>query len=399
MSDESFPGDAVDAGRRRVLRLLAGTSLLAPVLAACNTAGPNLGVEQPASSASNAPPVIPGKVRVALILPLSAGGNTGAVATSLKNAAEMAVAEFNGSVVQLLPKDDKGTAEGARQAAEEALAEGAEVILGPLLASSVQAVGQVAKPAGRPVVAFSTDASVATRGVYLLSFMPESDVDTIITFAAGRGKRSVAALIPNSAYGTIVAAALQETAARRNMRIAALERFDAAGADAAVKRIVAASGGADALFLPVSAAEMATLGPVLTANGVPGRMQTLGTGVWDDPRLETAAAVQGGWFAAPDKAGFNAFAGRYRAKFGSQPARIATLAYDAVFLLNALHAKYGTQAFTDANFTDPEGIIGTDGLFRFRPDGTNQRGLAVLQVNNGSASTIQPAPRNFAAGT
>ena len=64
-----------------------------------------------------------------------------------------------------------------------------------------------------------------------------------------------------------------------------------------------------------------------------------------------------------------------------------------------LHAKFGAQAFTEATLTNPEGVVGTDGLFRFRADGSNQRGLAVLQVGAGASSVISAAPRNFAPGT
>ena len=84
-----------------------------------------------------------GQVKVALILPLSAQGNAGATALSMRNAAEMALAEFNNPDIQLLVKDDGGSPGGAQQAAQQALAEGAEIILGPLFA----AVG--AAPPGR----------------------------------------------------------------------------------------------------------------------------------------------------------------------------------------------------------------------------------------------------------
>ena len=58
-----------------------------------------------------------GQIKVALILPLSATGNAGAAAHSMKNAAEMALAEFNNPNIQLLVKDDGGTAQGAQLAA------------------------------------------------------------------------------------------------------------------------------------------------------------------------------------------------------------------------------------------------------------------------------------------
>ena len=166
-----------------------------------------------------------GGVRVGLILPLSAGGNAGAVAQSMKNAAEMALAEFNSPNIQLLVKDDGGNAGGAQQAAQQALGEGAEIILGPLFAHSVGVVGAAARQRGVPVIAFSTDASVAARGVYLLSFLPESDVDRIVEYAIANGKRSFAAMLPEGAYGNVVEAEFKQIVARKGGRIVALERY------------------------------------------------------------------------------------------------------------------------------------------------------------------------------
>ena len=44
------------------------------------------------------------------------------------------------------------------------------------------------------------------------------------------------------------------------------------------------------------------------------------------------------------------------------------------------------------------GFNGVDGVFRFRADGTNERGLAVMEIDNNAATVISPAPRSFAAG-
>jgi CPA1 family monovalent cation:H+ antiporter len=54
--------------------------------------------------------------------------------------------------------------------------------------------------------------------------------------------------------------------------------------------------------------------------------------------------MQGAWFSAPDNTGFDAFAQRYRAKFNADPARLATLAYDAVTLAAALALPLTTDA-------------------------------------------------------
>ena len=193
-----------------------------------------------------------GQIHVGLILPLSAQGNAGIAAASMRNAAEMALAEFKEPNIQLLVKDDAGTPQGAQAAAQQAIGEGAEIIIGPLFAQSVSAVGQVARARNIPVIAFSTDASVAARGVYLLSFLPESDVKRIVDFAISRGKRSFAALLPDNAYGSVVQAAFQSEVARRGGRVVALEKYplDPSRMGEAVRKVAQAASHADAIFIP-----------------------------------------------------------------------------------------------------------------------------------------------------
>ena len=120
-----------------------------------------------------------------------------------------------------------------------------------------------------------------------------------------------------------------------------------------------------------------------------------GTGLWNDARALSLPALQGAWFTAPENAGFNAFAQRYKAKYGSDPARVATLAYDAVSLAIALSRSQGSQRYSESVLTNPSGFNGADGVFRFKPDGGNERGLSVLEIGGGSAKIISPAPRNF----
>ena len=253
----------------------------------------------------------PEEVKVGLILPLSAAGNAGVAAQSMKNAAEMALAEFQNPNIQLLIKDDGGSPQGASQGTQQALSEGAEIILGPLFAQSVPAVAQQTRARGVSVIAFSTNSSVAGRGVYLLSFLPESDVNRIVDYSAGIGKRSFAALLPDNAYGNVVEAAFKQAAARKG-RIVAFEKY---GADrAGPARTVAQSlGQADALFIADDGDSVVATADALTAAGANLRnIQLLGTGLWDNPRVFASPALQGGLYAAPDPSGFRSFAGRYR---------------------------------------------------------------------------------------
>ena len=248
-----------------------------------------------------------GQVKVGLILPLSAAGNAGVAAQSMKNAAEMALAEFQNPNIQLLIKDDGGNPQGAQQGTQQALDEGAEIILGPLFALSVPATAQLTRTRGVSVIAFSTNSSVAGRGVYLLSFLPESDVNRIVEYSASIGKRSFAALLPDNAYGNVVEAAFKQAVGRSGGRIVAFEKY---GADRATPaRTVAQSlGTADALLIADDGDSVVATADALTAAGANLRnIQLLGTGLWDNPRVFASPALQGGLYAAPDPAGFRAF--------------------------------------------------------------------------------------------
>lgn len=395
----SFDDKTTLLSRRRAAPVLA--SGIAALAAACNGAGQG-------NLAAVAPPVNPQAkpdkgVPLALILPLT--GNGAAAGTSLRNSAEFALAQFKDPNVRLIVKDDKGTPEGARLAAQEALAEGAELVMGPLFAPSVQEAGGLARQAGKPMIAFSTDASVASRGVYLLSFMPEGEVDRVVDFAGQRGRKAFAALVPDTSYGRVVEGQFQQAVARRGATLVALERLpaDAGARQAAVAKIAALVGGdkpaADALFLPDTAEGLGLTMPALLQAGYnPARVTPLGTGLWNDPAVFRIQGLQGGLFAAPESAGFDRFAARYQERFGAPPARIATLSYDAISLAVALVRTQGSQRFSEGVFTNASGFSGEDGVFRFRPNGTNERGLAVLEVRGGGIAVASPAPKSFGGG-
>lgn len=378
---------------------------VAAALSACSNPGfgPSIRADEPLnapaplqSSALAGGAIGSGPVKVALILPLTQGSGQSAVGQSMRNAAELALSEAGASDITVLVKDDRSTPEGAREATQAGLNEGADLILGPLFAADVRAAAEVARGAGKPVIAYSTDMSVTSKGVYLLSFLIESYVDRIVDYAASRGKKSIAVLAPENDYANVALGALQQSAARRDIRVAVIERYKPGDAAGAVSKIAALGGQIDTLFVPEQASAMAEVARALAANGLDSRkVQILGTGLWNDARVLSLPALQGAWFASPENAGFVAFAQRYRAKFGSDPTRVATLAYDSVSLAAALARTQGSRRFSEDVLASSTGFNGADGVFRFKPDGGNERALSVLQVNNGSTVVVSPAPRSL----
>jgi ABC-type branched-subunit amino acid transport system substrate-binding protein len=393
----------MQATRRTAIGLILG----APLLGGCSGvqqslsqfSNPFSSSSQPGPAGSPQQPVAVGngQVKVGMILPLSAAGNAGIAAQSMKNASELALSEFLNPNLQLLIKDDGGNAQGAQQAAQQALDEGVEIILGPLFASSVPSVAQVARGKGISVIAFSTDSSVANRGVYLLSFLPESDVNRIVEYAASQGKRSFAAMLPENAYGNVVEAAFKQAVPKRGGRVVAFEKYGADRATAA-RNVAQALGQADALLLADDGDAVVTVADALSAAGANLQsVQLLGTGLWDNPRVFASSRLQGGLYAAPDPSGFKSFASRYHRKYSADPVRTATLAYDAVALAAALSRTQGGQRFTSDVLLNPSGFAGIDGLFRFRADGTNERGLAVMRVGSGGPTLVAGSPKSFGA--
>lgn len=401
----------------RVIQAIVATAALAGLLAACGPNGVGGGGPGPSSEPNLSAPTTPvqsqplggapsspsatigsGPTRIALILPLTQNGAPSVIGQSLRNAAELAYGESGANDLTILVKDDKSTPDGARDATQAALGEGADLVLGPLFAADVREAARVARNADKSVIGFSTDTGSASRGVYLLSFLIENYVDRIVEFASAQGKKSFAALVPENDYGNVALGAFQQAVAKRGGRVEAIERYKPGASAEAVQKIAASLPRIDALFIPDQADAMGSVAQALTANGIDSRkVQMLGTGIWNDARVLKLPALQGAWFATPENAGFNAFATRYRSKYGADPARIATLSYDAVTLAAALARGTAGQHFSQDILTNTSGFNGADGLFRFRQDGPNERGLAVLQVDNGSAKTVSPAPRSFTA--
>ena len=388
--------------RRGLTRRAALGGGLIFTLAGCNA----VGVDMPADSAKPGPSVPPangplvgqtmgtGPVRVGMVLPLTQnGGGPSPIGVSMRNAAQLAMDGFGAPYITLMIVDDHSSPDAATQAVQSELGAGAQLILGPIFAGDVRAASAAAKSAGRPMIAFSTDVTVAAPGVYLLSFLIQGYVDRILQYAVSSGKKSFAIMAPQNDYGNVASERFEDQAGSLNAQVVVTARYAPGQMAAAAQQVGAVQGQIDALFIPEQADAMPAVAGALASASV--KTKFLGTGVWNDARVLKLPQMQGAWFSAPDDTGFNAFAQRYRAKFNSDPARLATLAYDAVTLAAALARNGAPDPYNQAALTSVSGFNGADGVFRFRPAGDNERGLAVVQVNHGAIAVVSPAPTSL----
>jgi ABC-type branched-subunit amino acid transport system substrate-binding protein len=400
--------------RSTPVRSTAVAAALALLLAGCGgaTLTPTGSIaEKPApaaraAAATTAPSMEPqgerAPVKVGLILPLSGPGQAGLVADTLKKAAELAVADLGARHVELVVRDDKGTPEAAAAAADDLAAGGAEIILGPLFATSVAAAAPAARRANIPVVAFSNDRQVAGPGVHLLSFLAPPEINRVISFAAERGKKRIAALLPDDAYGRLLEASLREAAGRAGGKVVAVEMYPAGGGAIApvmvrlrdqIRGVEEHGDPVDALFLPGGDEQTNALLAQLKTAGIDlARIKLIATGALDGPGATQHPGLAGAWYAGPDPKGFAAFADKYTRAHGHAPPRIATLAYDAIGLVVALSGGPRGARYIPAQLTRASGFTGIDGAFRLTADGITDRALAILEVQAGGAVVIDPAP-------
>ena len=378
-----------------VLRLVLVSLVTASLVAGCGGgSGPG-----PASGPITGSP---SAVKVALLLPITGSGNTPGVAKALKQAAELALFDFDNPSVSLVPKDTKGTPEGARAAAESAIQDGAELIIGPLFAQEVTGAAPVARQANVPMIAFSSDEKVAGSGVYLLSFLAGRDVPRIVSYAIAHGKKNFALLVPQSPYGRVAEEAFAKSVGRAGGQAVVRATFPPNDANAMlgpvrqVANAIKSGQQVDALFLPASPEDLESMAPLLASNDVTGaRVQFLGTGQWDYPNIGREKALLGAWFPAADPKGWSNFTASYAKTYGATPPRIASLAYDAVSLAVSLSQNPPGQRYTPALLTRASGFAGVDGLFRLLPDGTSERGLAILEVRDYGAQLLDLPPNGF----
>ncbi len=377
-------------------------------LSAC-TSGVDLGVgdwfagggSSPTVNSQDLAALNAGGARVAMLLPLSANGEAAQIARALKEAGELAVFEAGQAGIVLTTKDTLGTPAGAQAAAQAAIQEGAELIIGPLFSNSVRAIAPVTQTSNTPVIAFSTDRNVATQNIYLLSFLPELEVQRVMQHASAAGARTFAALVPQSPYGAVVERAMTQAVQASGGRLVAIERYARTqeGLAAPVNKIAQAVNGnnVDALLIAEGGALLRSIASQLAQSGInQGSVQFLGTGLWDEQGVNTIPNLIGGWYAGPPPSAKQQFAVRFQNAYGRQPPRLASLAYDAVSLAIAFSRQPQGNRFTAPQMANPEGFAGVDGLFRFMPNGLNERGLAVMQVTGAGSQEVSPAPPRFA---
>lgn len=404
------------AQRPSALKTLARTGAvgLGLALAACGSTGstrptPSVDPSAPGVVTPAAPPIMTREgmtppfmagrtiTRIGILLPFA---TRPAEAGALYQAAELAVFTYGDPGTLLIPRDSGATAASAAEAARLLLRDGADVILGPVERETVAGAAQAARERNVPVVGFSSDRTIAGNGVYILSLPLEEDVRRIVDYAVSKGLRSYALLAPENDYGRRVEAALRAETAARGAAVTLTQFYNRSDREAATAARTLATQlrrtPVQAILIAESGSVLRATGPALLIGGVNmSQVKLLGTGAWSGGDTQREPTLAGGWYASPDPALRADFEQRYRTAFNRAPSRIASLGYDGVMLAIEAARQNRQDVVSRASLERTDGFTGADGLFRFRPDGSIERGLAIMELRQQGPAAVDPAPRTL----
>ena len=342
-------------------------------------------------------------VKVALLVPAGSSSQGDAlVATNLENAARLAIADLSDVEIEMKVYPTAGDPGRAAQAATTAVAEGAQIILGPLYAEAANAAGVAVANQGINVLAFSNNPTIAGGNVFVLGSTFANTANRLVRYGMRNGIQRYAVAYGNDLQGTIGRDAIVNAVNGAGAAVAGTQAYELsqAGVQAAAPRVAETvrSTGATGVFTTAGVnADLPILATALNDAGItPQQARMLGLTRWDAaPQALALPGLQNGLFAVPDTARNRGFEQRYAATYGAQPHPLAGLAYDGIAAIGALAATGRADALTRNALTQSQGFKGTSGIFRLLPDGTNQRGLAVATIRNNQVVILDPAPQSF----
>ncbi|MDE2596855.1 MAG: penicillin-binding protein activator [Sphingomonadales bacterium] len=346
-------------------------------------------VEQPSATQL---PTDQQRHRVALLVPLS--GPNGAVGQSIANATTMALLDTNADNVRITTYD---TATGAPSAAARAIADGNKLILGPLVNDDIPAVTATARAAHVPVISYSNDASLAARDVFIMGSVPGQSLARTVNYAKAQGAARYAALVPVGEYGRRASDAYVQAVRGAGGTLIAMENYDRGNTSiiSAARRLMS-KGPFDAVLVADGGRFAAQAVPAIKPAGT-ASPRILGTELWSgETVVASTPALRGSVFSAVGDSRFRQFSDSYKARFGAQPYRIATLGYDSVLLTLRVARDWKPGAvFPTARLLDRGGFLGLDGAFRFGANGVIERALEVREARAGSVTIVSPAATKF----
>ena len=347
-----------------------------------------------------------GVTRIALLLPVT--GVYHHMGEELRKGAELALFTARNPAVELMVFDTMGGQLG-RNAAEEAVVAKSDIIIGPLFSGAVAEAKAVADAANIPMLLLSNNALVASKGSWLMGYLPEQQLDLLLGHAIADGRKRFAIIAEDSPFGKRLATHAQRRLVQSGLHTedSMVLREPALESEDLLKRSIRNFSR----YVPPVEGEIISKKPpvfdvLIFAGGAEFALRTapllayydlgsdavmyLGNAQWNHRQILSEPSLQKGLYAFRSSNTDDQFVEKWNAVWSDKPGLLSRLSFDAVAIAEVLAGK--DRDSWQNELLSSVGFNGFSGAFRFLPGGSNVRAFELRQITDGTGKLLQSAP-------
>jgi len=336
------------------------------------------------------------KFKIGLLVPLT--GSFSYLGNTISGGSELAFFKMRNPNIELLYFDTAG-GEQAVNAANEAISNNVDVVIGPLFSDSVSAVKPLLKASNIPVLSFSNNIDVAEPGVWVLGYLPEHQISQLVDFAVARGKQNFGILSSNSQLGKkITKAAINQLAdyglsARTVFELDNISQMEQEELLSQIKTFAKyVDTSKDPLTLPPPAYDTVIIAgdtdfilqvaPILSYYDLgPDRALFMGIDKWNQPKMLNEPSLQNAILTLPKRPAEEKFNNVWQSEFTFESNDLAKISFDASAMVIATAVANAPIPLADDLATQP-GFIGFSGQFKLSKSGLTERVFEIMEISN-----------------
>ncbi|MBP3687159.1 MAG: penicillin-binding protein activator [Alphaproteobacteria bacterium] len=333
-------------------------------------------------------------LNVGVLLPLS--GKASDIGQGMQNAMFMALDDLKNNRLMLKFYDTKSTEAGATQAAQKAIDEGAELILGPLMGEEVKAMANIALSEDVPVVSFTTSPQVLQKGIYSIGLLNGEQIDRAVSYAVSQNKTRMAMLVPDNNSGLNIVKSAIMSAEANNMKLVKVAFYNPNRMDfSSIVKELSSNPDFDTVLIADNGNRLKSIASMFAYNDIMyPDVLFMGTSAWDNTNLSKETILYHSVYPMVSKSYGAYFADKYKKTFAEQPKTIYSFAYDSVLLASILSGK--NRDDLNAGITGKSGFIGVNGFFKILPTGQSFHSLEMLEITKDGTKVVSPANKKNA---
>jgi len=371
------------------------------------------------------------EVKIGLLLPLS--GSNSKIGESLLKASRLSLNKTKNKNIKLLVKDTENIDKNIISSYYELINEDVDIILGPLFSKNIELITPIATEENTIMITFSNNMGIKNENTFISGLAPENEIEKIFEYAILNGKNKFAVILPNNQYGLRSKKLIENILSENQSLLSKLVLYDSKNPDFyMVAKVVAnyeqrkfdlekkleelkniesldskkiykklknqdtlGELDFDSLYIGVeNVKHLSMLASILPYYDVdPKKVFYMGNSLWAQNIVLKEPALEKGYFPNIDQIGIENFELEYQSIFAQKPHKVSSLAYDLIGLISSLQKN--SQNIDVKNITNKNGFIGSNGLFRFKKDGSIERSLSIFQIKNQKIIEIKKADLNF----